>query len=158
MRVAPAPLEPIVKERTVSLDPKRAFELFTSRIGEWWPLATHSIGGKADAAVRFDPVVGGRVVETLPDGTEYAWADVLAWDPPERFVLSWHPQPSPLAASTLEVVFRPVPEGTALRLEHRGWEEFGQSEGDEMREGYTSGWEIVLGHYTNQVDGTVQAT
>ncbi|MBT3344031.1 MAG: hypothetical protein HN712_27800 [Gemmatimonadetes bacterium] len=153
MRIAPAPLDPIVKERTVPLELGKAFELFTARIGEWWPLATHSISGSTSSTVRFEPAVGGRIIEALADGTEHAWADVLAWDPPERFVVSWHPNPNPDAASTLEVRFHSVAEGTTIRLEHRGWEEFGQSQGLELREGYTSGWEVVLSGFTHQADG-----
>lgn len=35
---------PIRKTVTVPVTPQCAFELFTARIGEWWPLATHSVG------------------------------------------------------------------------------------------------------------------
>lgn len=88
--------------------------------------------------------MGGRIVEVHHDGTEDTWADVLAWDPPERFVVAWHPSLTPEAASIIEVRFSSVEQGTALWLERRGWEEFGQQEGEGTRALYDSGWDLVL--------------
>lgn len=137
-------IAPVTKSRTVALEVEQAFDLFTARIGEWWPVATHSINAAPDLAVRFEGRVGGRVVEIAADGSEYSWADVLAWNPPHRFVLSWHPNREPEAASTLEVRFAPAPAGgTEVTLEHRGWEEFGDT-GPELRDNYDSGWDVVL--------------
>jgi uncharacterized protein YndB with AHSA1/START domain len=136
-------IEPIVKTRRVPLPPEQAFELFTERIGEWWPTVTHSIAGDDVVGVRFDGRVGGRVVEVTRDGTQYSWADVLAWDPPHRFVLSWHPNPAPVAASRLEVRFVGVDGGTEIMLRHDGWEEFGERAAD-LRTNYDRGWEVVL--------------
>ncbi len=136
-------LPAVVKSRRVPIGVEEAFELFTERIETWWPMTTHSITERADAGVVFEGRVGGRVLEIAPDGTEYSWADVLAWSPPHRFVLSWHPNPEPIAASTLEVRFTPTEGGSEVLLEHRGWEEFGE-EGEELRAGYESGWDVVL--------------
>jgi hypothetical protein len=98
---------------------EQAFELFTARMGEWWPLATHSISASAATGVRFEGRIGGRVVELAEDGSEFVWAAVIAWDPPHRFALAWHPTPEPVAASVLDVAFEPAPAGTRLVLEHR---------------------------------------
>lgn len=40
--------------------------------------------------------------------------------------------------------FSSVEQGTALWLEHRGWEEFGQQEGEGTRALYDPGWDLVL--------------
>lgn len=144
MRLSPTAIEPVTKTRPVPLAPDAAFELFTRRISEWWPLATHSISEDTTATVRFEGRVGGRVVEVTPDGAECSWADVLAWDPPHRFVLAWHPNPEPEAASILEVRFQPDGDGALVTLVHRGWEEFGADQGAELRGGYDQGWELVL--------------
>ena len=136
-------IPPVIKTRVVPIPIDQAFELFTRRIGEWWPVATHSILGTEVADVRFEERVGGRVVELANDATEHPWAEVLAWDPPHRFVLSWHPNPEPVAASILEVRFAPASGGTEVSLEHRGWEEFGDT-GEVIREEYQSGWDVVL--------------
>jgi hypothetical protein len=148
MKVAPVAILPIIKERTVPLTIDRAFELFTVRMVEWWPLATHSIGGAAAAGIRFEPVVGGRVLEVSQDSTESSWADVIAWDPPERFVLAWHPSLEPEAASIVEIRFHSVTDGTVVHVEHRGWEEFGAEHGEQLRAGYYPGWDMVLAGFT----------
>ena len=145
MRLSDNPIEPVRKTRTVQLDPVDAFDLFTTRMGTWWPLAAFSIGEHNATAVRFEPRVGGRVIESTEDGTEYSWADVIAWDPPHRFVVAWHPSVEPDAATILEVRFRPTSSGgTEVELEHRGWEELGAGHGNTVRGGYQSGWDAVL--------------
>lgn len=144
MQTTEARIAPITKVRTIPIPVKEAFELFTQRMGEWWPLATHSIAGADVVALRFEGRVGGRLIEVARDGTECSWAEVLAWNPPHRFVLSWHPTREPTAASTLEVRFRPAAGGgTELTLEHRGWEEFG-AEAQKLRGQYEPGWDFVL--------------
>lgn len=155
-------LAAVRKTRTVPLAVEAAFDLFTRRIAEWWPVDTHAIGADSVGAagvtdtridVRFDGRVGGRVTQILVDGTEHSWADVLAWDPPHRVVLSWHPRVAPTAASRVEVRFRPVDGGTQVVLEHSGWEEFGDR-GAELRDGYAQGWDPVLDRFTAAADPT----
>lgn len=138
------------KTSTVPLGVEAAFDLFTARVGEWWPTATHSIHEEDVKEVRLEGRVGGRMVEVTTDGREYSWADVLAWNPPERFVLSWHPNLEPEAASRLEVTFRAVEGGTEVVLVHSGWEEFGER-GVVLRDNYEGGWESVLSRYTAAV-------
>ena len=46
-------IEPVRKSVTVPARPQRAFELFTAHIHEWWPLATHSIGGEQAVGLVF---------------------------------------------------------------------------------------------------------
>lgn len=94
-------IDPVVKRRIVSLRPDAAFDLFTRRLGQWWPTATHSIAADEDGEdhvvqVCFETAVGRRVVEVTADGIEHSWADVMAWDPPRRIVLSWHPTVAPV--------------------------------------------------------------
>jgi len=138
-------IPPVQKSCTVPLPPERAFDLFTARMGEWWPVETHSISANAAAvrALHFEGRVGGRVIEVTADAQEYSWADVLAWNPPTRFVLSWHPATEPLAASRLEVTFRAVEGGTEVVLVHSAWEEFGE-DGAALRDRYDTGWDLVL--------------
>ena len=144
MRLSTTPIAPVSKARTVALPPQKAFELFTRRMGEWWPVATHSIAGEHVAELRFEQHIGGRLVEVADDGTEHSWGEVLAWNPPHRFVLSWHPSAEPTAATTLEVRFAPATDGgTELHLQHRGWEEFG-ADGEKLRGQYEPGWDFVL--------------
>lgn len=87
----------------------------------------------------------------IAGGQEHSWADVLAWNPPTRFVLSWHPSTEPTAASRLEVTFRAVAAGTEVLLEHSAWEEFGER-GPQLRNAYDTGWDQVLNQYRHAAE------
>ena len=141
---SPTPIEPVRKERLLTIPSQDAFRLFTDHMGTWWPLDSHSIGGAQAADVRFEGRVGGQVVELTTGGQEYPWADVLEWEPPVRVVLSWHPTVEVLAATIIEVRFEAVEDGCRLHLEHRDWEAFGEGLGNELRAGYEPGWDVVL--------------
>lgn len=132
--------EPIRMTATVPLSPGEAFDLFTARLHTWWPLATHSVfEGNVETCV-FEPRAGGRIVERSRTGEESVWAEVLAFDRPHRFIVSWHPGGGP--ATEVQVTFTPADDGTCVELEHRGWEVFEQPE--EARAGYANGWPLVF--------------
>lgn len=152
MRKSTTPIQPVVKTRELALRSGEAFELFTAHIGRWWPLESHSITEADATGVRFEGRVGGRVVEIAADGTEHPWADVIAWDPPHRLAMAWHPTTDPIAASIVEVVFEETPSGCLVRLEHRGWEEFGAEVGTAARDRYDPGWDGVLARYLQSAE------
>ena len=149
MRLSTTTIDPVHKRRVVALPVDQAFALFTTKLPSWWPLATHSIAEQEAVDVRFEPGIGGRVVEIARDGTECTWADVIAWDPPHRVVLAWHPNPEPVAATIVDVRFTAVDGGTQLDLEHRSFEELGDEDGPTARAGYDEGWEPVLDDYVS---------
>jgi hypothetical protein len=144
VRLSETPIEPIRKTRVVPIEQAAAFELFTAGMGRWWPVATHSIAASDGVDVVFDGRIGGIITEIAPSGEAHVWAEVIAWDPPNRFAISWHPSVGPTAASIVDVRFRSVNGGTQVDLEHRGWEELGAVEGVALRDGYTPGWDLVL--------------
>lgn len=133
---------------TVPLAVEAAFELFTAGIGTWWPLDTHHTGAEVPIGATFEPRKGGRVFEVDANGTEADWSEVLEWDPPRRFVVSWLVHESG-AKTQWEAVFAPEGDGTKVTVIHSGWENLG-AEAAEVREGYDSGWEYVLGHYQKE--------
>jgi uncharacterized protein YndB with AHSA1/START domain len=155
-------IEPIVKTVTVNGPPEHAFRVFTERIAEWWPFERHSVAGEmledGSSAVsaefrlgdegRGGDGRGGRLVEAIDDGREAEWARILAWDPPRRLVLAWHPGRPEGPSTEIEVTFAVAedePGRTAVRLEHRGWEALGERAAA-AREGYEE-WGLVLGRY-----------
>ena len=92
----------------------------------------------------FQGGAGGQVYERTKKGEELKWADVVAFEPPRRFVLSWNPSREQDRPRTeIEVTFTHVDGGTRVDLEHRGWEKRGASE----RADYDGGWDFVLGKY-----------
>lgn len=143
-------LAPVEKSLQVSLPVEAAFKLFTQGLTTWWPLATHSVGGADTLSCYVEGRVGGRVYEIQKDGSEELWGTILAWEPPQRFVMSWHPGREESTAQEIEVRFHKEGEGTRLELIHRGWEILGDK-AKEIRANYVSGWDKVLGHYTTRV-------
>lgn len=137
-----AAVAPILFSLTVPLPPEKAFELFTARIAEWWPLSDHSILTERAAGCTIEPFAGGRVFEHSTDGEEHDWGKVLAFEPPHRVAMTWHPGGGP--ETEVEVRFTAADDGTYVELEHRGWEVFGE-EAEAARAGYATGWPYVFG-------------
>ena len=139
-------IAPVVRQAQTRLAPAEAFRLFTDRVNEWWPLPSHSVWGDEAAACRMEAQAGGRFYETHRDGRECEWGRVLAWEPPRRLVFSFYPGRAPAEATEVEVIFEPADAGTRLTLTHRGWENRGER-ALAVREGYVTGWALVLGHF-----------
>jgi uncharacterized protein YndB with AHSA1/START domain len=136
-------LEPLRKSVTVALAPTDAFALFTDKIASWWPLHKYSIGAERATSCVVEPRVGGGVYEIRNDGERFPWGEILAWDPPHRFVMTWHPGREPETGQEVEVRFLAAGAGSRVELEHRGWQTLGAAAA-ETREGYASGWDDVL--------------
>lgn len=141
---------PVLRSAVVARDLDDTFRIFTDEIGAWWPLPTHSVFQDDAGGVHFD---GDRLVEWATDGRESVWAEVEAWDPPERLVLNWHPGRELGASGTVEITFAPLDGGTRVEVVHRGWEAFG-SEGLARRRDYVgpSAWGHVLDHLADGVE------
>ena len=152
MSSAQTTVEAVKKSLVVNCSLERAFEVFTHDIGSWWPLSRYSIGGDKIKEVVFEEQVGGRVFERHHDGTEGEWGQVVAWDPPHRFVMSWFPGHDTSEATELEIRFAPEGDGTRLELEHRGWETLGEK-ATESRAAYDGGWIGVLGFFETAANG-----
>lgn len=131
--------EAIRKTVLVDFTPEEAFELFTARIGTWWPVRSHSYGGEDVRNVVLEPHVGGRLYE-VTDAGEQEWGSVLAWDPPARLLLDW--QIGEARGTEVEVRFSPEGPGARVELEHRGFGAAG------VRERYHTGWDTVLARLT----------
>ena len=119
------------KSITVQTSRERAFEVFTAKLGTWWP-KEYSIGEADMADFVLELEVGGRWYEVGVDGKECDTGRVMAFEPPDRVVLAWHLteewqyDPDPAHASEVEVRF--FAEGatrTRVELEHRGIERHG---------------------------------
>ncbi|HJR45488.1 MAG TPA: SRPBCC family protein [Actinomycetota bacterium] len=142
-------MEPVVKTVRVDLGIEDAFRLFTAGMGTWWPLERHSIAVDsleervtADSLV-FEEREGGRIYEVMSDGAEGTWGRVQAWEPPNRVVFSWKPNLTDGPYTEVEVRFTSIGAGSEVVLEHRGWEQFGDT-AERYRNGYDSGWPGVL--------------
>jgi hypothetical protein len=139
---------PLVKTRDLACPADHAFDVYVGRIAEWWPLATHSVYGDDASGLVVEPGVGGRIVESGPDGAEAVWGTLTAWEPKRRLAHTWHPGEGPETATAVEVRFEPAGDGCVLTLTHSGWDGAGVTS---VREGYDEGWPPVLDAYAGLV-------
>jgi uncharacterized protein YndB with AHSA1/START domain len=146
-------LEPVRKAVTVSRPPAEAFEIFTAGFGRWWPLQRFSIGQEHAVSCAIEPRVGGEIYEVRDDGVRFPWGRVLVWEPPQRFVMTWHPGREPEVAQEVEVRFVAAGSGARVELEHRNWLRVGP-DARKLRDEYAGGWESVLGkHFVDACGG-----
>src|SRR5215470_7070391 len=100
---------PVRQSTLVRASAEHTFATFVTRIGAWWPVRPFSAGQDRVRAVTVEQRRGGRVYETWDDGTEVDWGTLLAWQPPERFTMTWTGTPAP---TEVELTFTPL--GPAL--------------------------------------------
>jgi len=140
----------VKKSIVVNTSVERAFEVFTSGFDGWWP-RSHHIGKSPMKQAFIEGRVGGRCYSTQEDGTDCPWGQILAWEPPHRFVMAWQIthewgfQPELSKSSEVEVRFTAVPGGTRVDLDHRHFGRMGP-EGEAMRTGVSGpgGWSGLL--------------
>lgn len=141
---------------TVEAPIEHAFSVFTGRFGEFKP-PEHNLLSVPIAETVFEPQIGGHIYDRGTDGSECRWARVLAFEPPNRVVVSWDISPywqietDPEHTSEVEVRFvAESPQRTRLELEHRNIERHGPGwEG--VRDGVDddAGWTLYLDRYAN---------
>ena len=137
---------------------ERAFAVFTEGMGSWWPPEHHILEAEL-AEMVFEPREGGHVYDRGVDGSECRWARVLAYDPPNRFVISWDIDPQWRiendASRTSEVEVRFTSEGpgrTRVELEHRHLERHGEGwEGISGAVGSPGGWPGSLRRFAERL-------
>jgi uncharacterized protein YndB with AHSA1/START domain len=153
---SPAGATSIQHAITVDAPIERAFSVFTEDFGSFKP-PEHNLLSVDIAETIFEPRAGGRLYDRGVDGSECNWARVLAYEPPDRVVISWDIDPrwqietDPDKTSEVEVRFiAEAPDRTRVELEHRhldrhldGWEA--------VREGVDSdqGWPLYLQRYAD---------
>lgn len=134
----------------------RAFKVFTEEFGSFKP-REHNLLAVPIAETVFEQKVGGHIIDRGTDGSECRWARVLAYDPPNRVLLSWDIGPQwqietdPDKTSEWEVRFTAeTPTRTRVELEHRHLQRHGQGwEG--VRDGVAAdqGWPLYLQRYVS---------
>ena len=136
---------------TVKAPIEKAFAVFTESFGTWWP-ADYHVNPNGYETAFIEPRVGGRWFERAPDGSEYDWGRVLAWDPPRRILLTWQLNGDyvfePDHSSEVEVTFTAVEGGrTQVALVHSKFESLTGSETVAATVGGDRGWNTLLSRY-----------
>jgi len=137
---------------------ERAFRVFTGEFDRIKP-REHNILGVDIAETVFEPRVGGRVYDRGVDGSEFQWARVLAFEPPNRLVFSWDLSPHWQVESDLdktsEVEVRFIAEAddrTRVELEHRNLDRHGDGwEGMRGAIGGEDGWPLYLQRFADVI-------
>ncbi len=118
----------VVVTTLVAVDPVTAFEIFTAGVDAWWKQGPrYRVQPDRPSALRFEPGVGGRLVEVYDEATGDAFehGKVRVWEPPKRLVFEMGGRDfQPGESTEVEVRFEGVGEATRVTIEHRGWERF----------------------------------
>ena len=130
---------------------ERAFRVFTEEFGRFKP-PEHNLLSVEIAETVFEPRVGGHLYDRGVDGSECRWARVLAYEPPNRVMISWDISPQwqveadPDNTSEVEVTFvAETPQRTRVELEHRHLDRHGPGwEGVREGVGGEGGWPLYL--------------
>lgn len=139
-------IEPIRLSFEVDCPVDRAFDVWTARIGQWWP-KDHTVSTEDGLVVVLEGHVGGRIFERRLSGVEHDWGEVTIWEPPGRLGYTWHLNRDRGDATEVEVRFVPRDDGaTQVEIEHRGWERLGV-DGEDRRDRNFGGWATLLPHY-----------
>jgi hypothetical protein len=134
----------------------RAFKVFTENFGDFKP-AEHNLLGVQIAETVFEPRVGGYLYDRGIDGSECRWARVLAYDPPNRVLLSWNISPQwqieadPDKTSEWEVRFTAeTAHRTRVEIEHRNLDRHGEG-WESARDGVAGdqGWPLYLRRFAD---------
>ena len=88
----PAAADVVQHEIVVEAPIERAFSVFTEDFGSFKP-REHNLLAVEIAETVFEPRVGGHLYDRGVDGSECRWARVLAYEPPDRVVISWDISP-----------------------------------------------------------------
>jgi uncharacterized protein YndB with AHSA1/START domain len=143
-------------EIVVDASVERAFAVFTEDFDRIKP-REHNLLAVEIAETVLEARAGGRIYDRGVDGSECAWARVLAFEPPDRLVFSWDIGPTWQVetdrgrASEVEVRFiAEAPGRTRVELEHRHLERHGQGwEGVRDGVGADQGWPLYLQRYAD---------
>ena len=130
---------------------ERAFRVFTEDFGSFKP-PEHNMLGVEIAETVFEPHVGGNLYDRGVDGSECRWARVLAYEPPNRVVISWDISPQWQIETDLEKTsevevrfISEAPKRTRVELEHRNLDRHGEGwEGERDGVGSPGGWPLHL--------------
>jgi len=151
-------IAPIHRTIEVAVPPERAFELFSSRMHDWWPMG-HSISDDPRVGIEMEAHVDGWWGQIGENGTRAQWGKVLAWNPPGQLLLAWQIseewQFDPALVTELELTFTPIGMNTLVTLEHRNLERFGES-AEKIAEQLRNGWPGVVQAYADLANGRLE--
>jgi uncharacterized glyoxalase superfamily protein PhnB len=99
----------------VGVDPAAAFRIFTEEIDQWWVRGPANFYDGARArGMRFQPGVGGRLVQVNAGAEDRELGRITAWEPGRRLTYATGD------GATVDVRFEPAADGTRVIVEQHG--------------------------------------
>ncbi|MGH2896057.1 MAG: VOC family protein [Solirubrobacteraceae bacterium] len=99
----------------VRVDPAAAFRIFTEEIDQWWVRGPANFYDGARArGMRFEPGLGGRLVQVNDGAEDRELGRVTSWEPGQRLAYETDD------GATVDVRFEPAAAGTRVIVEQRG--------------------------------------
>ena len=130
----------MVKSVTLPLAPAAAFDLFTQKIGEWWPPdRRHTQDPRSEIFL----LATGRFYERARDGREVELGYVRSWDVPNRILLDFFIATGPERPTEVEIAFVSRGAGTEVTVMHRP-RPSSEALWSERAPRYESSWDVVL--------------
>jgi hypothetical protein len=130
----------IVKSVMLPLPPPAAFELFTRKIGEWWPPDRRHT---QDPASEIFLLQSGRFYERAQDGQEVELGHVRSWERPSRILFDFFIATGPEKPTEVEITFAADEGGTRVTVTHRP-KPSSEALWTERAPRYTRSWDVVL--------------
>jgi Activator of Hsp90 ATPase homolog 1-like protein len=130
----------MVKSVILPMAPHAAFELFTQKIGEWWPAERRHT---QDTTSEIFLLQSGRFYELARDGHEVELGHVRSWELPSRILLDFFIPTGPDNPTEVEITFAAQEGGTRVTVTHRP-KPGGESLWVEWATRYEQSWDIVL--------------
>ena len=130
----------IVKSVMLPLPPPAAFELFTRKIGEWWPPDRRHT---QDPTSEIFLLQSGRFYERAQDGQEVELRYVRSWERPSRILFDFFIATGPEKPTEVEITFAADEGGTRVTVTHRP-KPSSEALWTERAPRYTRSWDVVL--------------
>jgi hypothetical protein len=130
----------IVKSVMLPLAPLAAFELFTQKIGAWWPADRRHT---QDPASEIFLLQSGRFYERARDGHEVELGYVRSWELPSRILFDFFIATGPEKPTEVEITFAADEGGTRVTVIHRP-KPSSEALWTERAPRYAHSWEVVL--------------
>jgi uncharacterized protein YndB with AHSA1/START domain len=150
-------LPPISHHIVLDAPVETAFDVFATKLGDWWPLV-FTFSGADFLTAMVEPRAGDRWFERTRKGDEISWGDVRVYERSRRVVVGFAigPDRKPVPtekASEVEIRFLSAAGGTRVEVEHRDFERHGEG-AKALRDGMDSfqGWPILLAELRRGVE------
>ena len=142
-------VSPYAYELSVAAPYERAFDIYVTQIGRWWP-AVYTAEPATFDTVTIDPYVGGRVVERHQDGVTQDWGRVTLWVPGRAIAYEFSLAMADCPPSLIQVNFVPGGDSCVVEFTHGGWNEENAEHHAKFNE-----WPRILRAYARAAESAV---